>query len=50
LADGQAPRVARDVTKALQKYFDDSYFFAGDRLVIVEPKMRRIVAIIPNVG
>jgi hypothetical protein len=40
----------KDVTHTLQKYFGDSYFFAGDRLIIVEPKVRRIVAIIPNVG
>ena len=39
----------KDVTDALQKYFGDSYFFAGDRLVIVEPNVRRIVAVIPNI-
>jgi hypothetical protein len=39
----------KDVTDALQKYFGDGYFFAGDRLVIVEPKVRRIVAVIPNI-
>ena len=38
----------KDVTDTLQKYRGDSYFFAGDRLVIVEPKVRRIVAVIPN--
>jgi hypothetical protein len=32
------------------KYFGDSYFFAGDRVAIVESKVRRIVASIPNVG
>ena len=40
----------RDVTDPLQKYHGDSYFFVGDRLVIVEPKVRRIVAVIPNVS
>jgi len=39
-----------EVTKTLQKYFGDSYYFVDDRLVIVEPKVRRIVAIIPNVS
>jgi hypothetical protein len=38
----------KDVTDALQKYRGDSYFFAGDRLVIVETKVRRVVAVIPN--
>jgi Protein of unknown function (DUF1236) len=39
-----------EIVDLIDKYRGDEYFIASDRLVVVEPKSRRIVAIIPMTG
>jgi len=39
-----------ELAKLLQGYSGDKYVLVRDQLVIVDPKARRIVAIIPNAG
>lgn len=39
-----------EVTEVLHKFQGDSYLLVRHELVIVEPKFRRVVAIIPGIG
>ena len=38
------------ISSAIGGYQGDDYLIVGDRLIIVDPNARRVVAIIPNIG